>query len=58
MAKRRSRQSPAPSQPDLFGKPSGRRRRTLILPRHLAQRAEDKTLQGKAQDRAYEILMR
>jgi hypothetical protein len=58
MAKRRSRQNPAPSQPDLFGKPSARRRRTLILPRHLAQRAEDKTLQGKAHDRAYEILMR
>ncbi len=58
MAKRRPRQSPAPSQPDLFGKPSARRRRTLILPRHLAQHAEDKTLQGKAHDRAYEILMR
>jgi hypothetical protein len=42
----------------LFGKPSSRRRRTLILPRHLAQRAENKTLLGKAFDRAYEILKR
>src|ERR1700740_1286294 len=56
MAKRGSPKNPASPQPDLCGKPSGRRRRTLILPRHLAQRSEDKTLLGKAHDRAYEIL--
>jgi hypothetical protein len=52
------RRSQTPSPLEAFAKPKSRRRRTLILPRHVAERADDKRLQGKPLDRAYEIVIR
>jgi hypothetical protein len=58
MTKKPADRPQTPSPLEAFAKPKSRRRRTLILPRHLAERADDKRLQGKPQERAYEILKR
>jgi Eco57I restriction-modification methylase len=47
---------PHSSEPDLFAGVGSRRRRTLILPRYLAEEAESKLLAGRRQDRAFEIM--
>jgi hypothetical protein len=56
MKKRPARRKAVQDGPDLFSTAGTRRRRALILPRYVAEAAEDKRLLGADFDRAYEII--